>query len=163
MPHLLDQPSIPGLNPMIPRPFRVRQRRQENADTFTLEIEPTDIANPFAFSPGQFNMLYVFGVGEVPISICGHSARRQTIAHTTRAVGTVTRAMAKLKRGELLGVRGPFGSAWPIEAAGECDAVLIAGGIGLAPLRPALNHLLGRRGKTGRVVLLCGARTPRGL
>jgi NAD(P)H-flavin reductase len=98
MPHLLDQPSIPGINPMIPQPFRVRRRRQENADTFTLEIEPTGIANPFAFSPGQFNMLYVFGVGEVPISICGRSAGRHTIAHTTRAVGTVTRAMTKLKR-----------------------------------------------------------------
>ncbi|MGA7391222.1 MAG: FAD/NAD(P)-binding protein [Terrimicrobiaceae bacterium] len=164
MPHLLDQPSIPGINPMIPQPFRVRRRRQENADTFTLEIEPAGIANPFAFSPGQFNMLYVFGVGEVPISICGHSeGRRHTIAHTTRAVGTVTRAMAKLKRGELLGVRGPFGSSWPTEAAVGHDVVLVAGGIGLAPLRPVIDHLLRRRRKTGRVVLLCGARTPEDL
>jgi NAD(P)H-flavin reductase len=149
MPHLLDQPSIAGINPMIPQPFRVRRRRQENADTFTLEIEPTGIANPFAFSPGQFNMLYVFGVGEVPISICGHSEGRHTIAHTTRAVGTVTRAMAKLKRGELLGVRGPFGSSWPTEAAVGRDVVLVAGGIGLAPLRPVIDHLLRRRRKTG--------------
>ena len=160
MPHLLDQPSIRRINPMIPLPFRVRRRRQENADTFTLEIEPAGVVSPFAFSPGQFNMLYVFGVGEVPISICGHSGDRHTIAHTTRAVGTVTRAMAKLKCGDLLGVRGPFGSSWPIKAAAGRDVVLVAGGIGLAPLRPVIDHLLRRRGKTGRVVLLCGARTP---
>ena len=163
MPHLLDQPSIRGINPMIPLPFRVRRRRQENADTFTLEIEPAGVVSPFAFSPGQFNMLYVFGVGEVPISICGHSEGRHTIAHTTRAVGTVTRAMAKLKRGQLLGVRGPFGSSWPTEAAVGHDVVLVAGGIGLAPLRPVIDHLLRRRRKTGRVVLLCGARTPEDL
>jgi NAD(P)H-flavin reductase len=160
MPHLLDQPNMLGINPMIPQPFRVRRRLQENADTFTLEIEPAGMVHPFAFSPGQFNMLYVFGVGEMPISICGHSPHRQTIAHTTRAVGTVTRAMAKLKRGGLLGVRGPFGSAWPMEAAVDRDVVLIAGGIGLAPLRPVMDRLLRRRGQTGRVVLLCGARTP---
>jgi NAD(P)H-flavin reductase len=163
MPHLLDEPNMLGINPMIPQPFRVRRRLQENADTFTLEIEPAGTVHPFAFSPGQFNMLYVFGVGEVPISICGHSAGRQTIAHTTRAVGTVTRAMARLKRGGLLGVRGPFGSAWPTEAAVGRDVVLIAGGIGLAPLRPVMDRLLRRRGKTGRVVLLCGARTPEDL
>jgi NAD(P)H-flavin reductase len=160
MPHLLDQASIPGINPMIPRPFRVRRRLQENADTFTVEIEPAAIDNPFVFSPGQFNMLYVFGVGEVPISISGHSVGRQTIAHTTRAVGTVTRAMGKLKRGELLGVRGPFGSNWPTEAADGHDVVLVAGGIGLAPLRPVIDRLLRRRSKARRLVLLCGARTP---
>jgi NAD(P)H-flavin reductase len=121
MAHLLDEPSIARIDPMIPQPFRVRRRLRENADTFTLEIEPAGSADPFAFYPGQFNMLYVFGTGEVPISISGHSAGRQTIAHTTRAVGTVTRAMAKLKRGELLGVRGPFGSAWPTEAAAGRD------------------------------------------
>lgn len=145
---------------MIPRPFRVRRRRQENPDTFTLEIELADAAHALPFSPGQFNMLYVFGVGEVPISIAGNPARKQTLAHTTRQVGTVTRAMAKLKRGDILGVRGPFGSAWPVGAAHGRDVVLVAGGIGLAPLRPVIYRLLARRGKQGRAVLLCGARTP---
>jgi NAD(P)H-flavin reductase len=148
---------------MFPQLFRVRRRLQDNADTFTLEIEPTGIANPFAFSPGQFNMLYVFGVGEVPISICGHSAGRQTIAHTTRAVGTVTRAMAKLKRGELLGVRGPFGSSWPTEAAGGRDVVLIAAVSAWHRFGRSSITCSGPRGKTGRVVLLCGARTPEDL
>ena len=163
MPHLLDQPKTLGMDPMIPRPFRVRRRLQENADSFTLEIEPQGAATSFAFAPGQFNMLYVFGVGEVPISISGHSAARNTIAHTTRAVGTVTRALAKLKRGDLVGVRGPFGSSWPTEAALGRDTILIAGGIGLAPLRPVLFRLLGLRRKTSRLVLLCGARTPEDL
>jgi NAD(P)H-flavin reductase len=162
MPHLLDQPTL-GMDPLIPRPFRVRRRLQENADSFTLEIEPEGAATSFAFTPGQFNMLYIFGVGEVPISISGHSAARNTIAHTTRAVGTVTRALAKLKRGDLVGVRGPFGSSWPTEAALGRDTILIAGGIGLAPLRPVLFRLLGLRRKTSRLVLLCGARTPEDL
>jgi NAD(P)H-flavin reductase len=148
---------------MIPRPFRVRRRVHENADSFTLEIEPTGAATPFAFAPGQFNMLYVFGVGEVPISISGHSTARNTIAHTTRAVGTVTRALAKLKRGDLVGVRGPFGSAWPTDATLGRDAILIAGGIGLAPLRPVLFRLFAIRGRTDRLVLLCGARAPEDL
>ena len=90
-------------------------------------------------------------------------ARTETLVHTTRAVGTVTKAMSRLRRGDCLGVRGPFGSRWPVEAARSNDVVLVAGGIGLAPLRPALYQILGQRERYGKVVLLYGARTPEDL
>lgn len=147
-------------DPMLPAPYRVQRVRQDTYDTFTLELQSASAANGFQFSAGQFNMLYVFGVGEVPISISGDPAKPATLIHTTRAVGTVTKAMRKLKRGEVLGVRGPFGTQWPVAEAAGNDAVIIAGGIGLAPLRPALYALLAQREKFGKVVLLYGTRTP---
>ncbi|MDE3067409.1 MAG: FAD/NAD(P)-binding protein [Verrucomicrobiota bacterium] len=147
-------------DPMLPVPCRIRRVRNETADTFTWELQPADGPARFAFQPGQFNMLYVFGVGEVPISISGDPADTQSFRHTTRAVGVVTRAMRQLRAGDVLGVRGPFGSAWPIEAAAGRDVVIVAGGIGLAPLRPALCRLLAQRRRYGRIVLLYGARTP---
>ena len=147
------------IDPMLPQPFLVRRVRRETPDTFTVEIEPASAGKIFKFAPGQFNMLYVFGVGEIAISICA-DPRGKSLMHTTRVVGTVTKAMRRLRRGDMLGVRGPFGSCWPIEQAAGHDVVLIAGGIGLAPLRGALSQLLRRRNKPGNVVLLYGVRTP---
>ncbi len=147
--------------PMQPRPYRIQRVRQETHDTFTLELEPADGVDGFGFEPGQFNMLYVFGVGEVPISISGDPATPRRIVHTTRVVGTVTRAMRKLKRGDRIGVRGPFGKPWPIEQARGRDVVLVPGGIGLAPLRPVLYALMAQRKQFRRVTLLYGARTPK--
>jgi len=112
------------------------------------------------FAGGQFNMLYVFGVGEVPISISGDPADSRQLIHTTRAVGVVTRAMRALRKGDALGVRGPFGTAWPLENAIGRDLVVVAGGIGLAPLRGLLLEILRRRREFGRVTLLYGARSP---
>lgn len=146
-------------DPMAPRAFTVRERSAETADTFTLVLEADDGAG-LAFSPGQFNMLYAFGRGESAISISGDPAAPERLVHTVRAVGTVTRALESLAPGGSLGVRGPYGSAWPLEAARGRDVVFVAGGIGLAPLRPALYHVLACRGDYGRVVLLYGARTP---
>lgn len=154
----LEQPVL-----LMPRPFAVRQVRRETQDTFTLELTPTDGNREFAFAPGQFNMLYVFGVGEVPISISGDPTQPKTVVHTVRAIGPVTKAIVKAKRGELLGVRGPYGGHWPVEEAAGSDVVIVAGGIGLAPLRSALYHLLAHREQYGRIVLLYGARTPRDL
>jgi NAD(P)H-flavin reductase len=145
---------------MLPRPYRVQQVRQETSDTFTLELEPESGKSEFSFVPGQFNMLYAFGVGEVPISISGDPGKPATLVHTTREVGMVTRAMRNLKPSEWLGVRGPFGSGWPVTEARGADVVIVAGGIGLAPLRPALNQLLAARKYYGKVVLLYGTRTP---
>jgi NAD(P)H-flavin reductase len=105
-------------------------------------------------------MVYVFGVGEIPISISGDPTTPTSLVHTTRAVGAVTKAMQRLKRGDLLGVRGPFGTAWPVDEAYGSDMVIVAGGIGLAPLRPAIYRILSQREKYGRIVLLHGARTP---
>lgn len=147
-------------HPMIPEPWRVERVRRETRDTFTAELSPANGRRGFPFEPGQFNMLYAFGVGEVPISISGDPGRTERIVHTTRAVGAVTRAMARLRRGDVLGLRGPFGSRWPVDDFEGSDVVLVAGGIGLAPLRPALYRILARRGEFGRVALLYGTRTP---
>jgi NAD(P)H-flavin reductase len=151
--------TAPQHEPMLPQRYRVQRRRKETADTFTLELHSTEGMTQ-SFAPGQFNMLYVFGVGEVPISISGDPSQPHTLVHTTRVVGTVTKAMRALKRGGMLGVRGPFGSHWPIADAVGKDVVLVAGGIGLAPLRPVLYQLLSQRQQYGKIVLLYGMRSP---
>jgi NAD(P)H-flavin reductase len=148
------------LDPMLPQLYHVQRMRREIPDTFTLELEPADGSDIPPFATGQFNMLYVFGVGEVPISISGDPAKRKPLVHTTRAVGTVTKAMRQLKPGDVIGVRGPFGSHWPIERAQGKDVVIVAGGIGLAPLRSALYQITAQREQYGKVALLYGARTP---
>jgi NAD(P)H-flavin reductase len=105
-------------------------------------------------------MLYVHGVGEVPISVSGDPDDTSVLVHTVRAVGTVTRPMASLREGEWIGVRGPYGSPWPLETAYGRDLVVVAGGLGLAPLRPVILRALARRDRFGRVVILYGARSP---
>jgi NAD(P)H-flavin reductase len=157
-----EQPMTTALaaDPMLPRPYRIRRLWLETKDTFTFDLEPADGAGGLSFAPGQFNMLYLFGVGEVPISISGDPGGSPVIRHTTRAVGTVTKAMRGLKRGDIIGVRGPFGSQWPVKEATGRDIVVVAGGIGLAPLRSVLHHLMAHRDQYGRVMLLYGARTP---
>ncbi len=147
-------------DPMLPQLYRVQRVRREIPDTFTLELEPEEGVEVPPFASGQFNMLYVFGVGEIPISISGDPARRRPLVHTTRAVGTVSKAMRELKPEDVIGVRGPFGSHWPIERAMGKDVVIVAGGIGLAPLRSAMYQVISQREKYGKVVLLYGARTP---
>ncbi len=141
-------------------PYVIRRCIKETADTFSMELTSHGGYREFRYRPGQFNMLYVFGVGEVPISISGDPADRSLIVHTTRAVGGVTRAMKTLKKEDIIGVRGPYGRGWPIDEAEDRDVVVIAGGIGLAPLRPVIYHLLNNRDRYGRIVLLYGARTP---
>ena len=147
-------------DPMTPQPCRVQDIVRETVDTFTVELQPAFGGARFPFTPGQFNMLYVFGVGEIPISMSGDPAKTNSIVHTTRAVGAVTKAMRELKRGDMMGVRGPLGSSWPVDEAKGHDVVLVAGGIGLAPLRPALYQIVSNREDYGKVVLLYGTRTP---
>ncbi len=146
-------------SPMLPRRFRLTRVRQDTRDTFTLELEPED-GEPLAFKAGQFTMLHAFGVGEVPISISGSPVEAGPLEHTIRNVGGVTRTLVAAKPGTVMGVRGPFGTDWGIADAKGGDVVIITGGIGLAPLRPAILELLAERDKYGRVVLLYGARTP---
>jgi NAD(P)H-flavin reductase len=144
--------------PMLPELVRVRVFQRDTHDTFTLTVEPPHPG--WNGRPGQFNMLYAFGVGEAPISLCGDPDDRENIVHTIRSVGSVTRALERLTPGQPVGLRGPFGSTWPIEELAGRDVVLVAGGIGLPPLRPVLYHLLRHRANYGKLVLLYGARTP---
>lgn len=149
----------PTVGPMVPAPFAVRDRTRETADTWSLVLEPLDGAQP-AVAPGQFVMVYVFGIGEVPISVSGALDRPAPLLLTVRAVGPVSTAICASPPGAVLGIRGPFGTAWPIGSSPGADVVVLAGGIGLAPLRPVLLQALERRSDYGAVVLLYGARTP---
>lgn len=146
-------------DPMTPRIARVRRRRRDGAQVFTLDIE-TEETEAETFAPGQFNMLTAFGVGEVPISLSGDPADRGRLVHTIRTVGPVSMALVQLSPGDVLGLRGPFGAGWPMAEAAGRDVVLIAGGLGLAPLRPALYRLLAERERYGKIVLLYGTRSP---
>ena len=150
-------PSEAIVGGMAPRPFRVVSRQSETRDTWTLELEPVD-GEPIAVAPGQFTMLYAFGIGEIPISVSG--APSWPLVHTVRAVGAVSEAICAAEPGTVLGVRGPYGNAWPVEEAVGGDLVIVAGGIGLAPLRGAVYEALRRRSEFGEVVLLYGSRTP---
>ncbi len=149
-----------GSDVMMVRPFKIRRMIKETDDTFSLELGPRDGTRGFSFEPGQFNMLNVFGIGEVPISISGDPTKTDELLHTTRAVGTVTKAMKKLKVGDTIGIRGPYGKSWPVREVEGYDVVVVAGGIGLAPLRPVIYYLLANREKYGKIVLLYGTRTP---
>jgi NAD(P)H-flavin reductase len=144
---------------MLPTFFGVVARTEETADTVSLRVQPQGEATT-EFEPGQFSMLYVGGVGEVPISISGDPGFAGFLEYTIRGVGAVTDALTRLGPGELLGVRGPYGVGWPIDDALGRDLILIAGGIGLAPLRPALLYALANRDRFDSVALLYGARTP---
>lgn len=146
-------------DPLLPQPYRVERRRRELVGAVTLELAPLAGERP-AFLPGQFNMLYVFGVGEVAVSLSGDAERGATLVHTIRNVGAVSGALTRLEVGAGLGVRGPFGSAWPLAEAEGADLLFVAGGLGLAPLRPAIYAALARRERYGRVVLMVGSRTP---
>jgi NAD(P)H-flavin reductase len=144
---------------MLPRPFRVTSLHAETEDTVTLELEPED-GNPLSFSPGQFTMFYVFGIGEVPISISGDPHHPATLVHTVRSVGAVTEAIVGLSVGDGVGIRGPYGAGWPVGEADGKDLVVVAGGIGLAPLRPVVLDVLARRDRFGKVSIIYGARSP---
>ena len=129
----------PGVgDPLVPRLFRVSRTRQDTRDTFTLELDPVDGA-ALRFEAGQFTMLHAFGVGEVPISISGDPTVDGPLEHTIRHVGSVTGSLVAAEPGTVLGVRGPFGTGWDVGRGEGCDVVVVAGGIGLAPLRPALE------------------------
>ena len=147
-------------DPMVPVQFPVSRIRDETHDTFTFELLPKNKTKRFLFQPGQFNMLYIFGVGEIPVSISGDPGESEKLVHTVRKVGAVSKAMRKLKVGDMLGVRGPFGSSWPVEQAAGGDVILVAGGIGVAPLMPALYSLLSHREKYGNIALVYGTRSP---
>lgn len=144
---------------MVPSPFVVINRRRDTADTWTLTLEPC-AGPPLQFDPGQFTMLAAGGGGEVPISISGDSDHPELLVHTVRAVGLATQSICAARPGRRLAVRGPFGIPWPVAELEGLDVVIIAGGIGLAPLRPAILRLLARRPRYGRLVLLYGGRTP---
>ncbi len=147
-------------NHLLPDFYRIIKMSRETQDTFTLKLNKANGDMSTSFKAGQFNMLYVFGVGEIPVSISSDPNESKTLLHTIKAVGTVSKAMGKLKQGNQLGVRGPYGSPWPLEQAHRSDIVMIAGGIGLASIRSAIYEMLSRRKDYGKISLLYGTRSP---
>ena len=147
----------PALSPWLPRFFRVHGNRRETAGVHTLAIEKP--AEGFGFRPGQFNMLYAFGIGEAAISISGQPDDPY-LTHTVRAVGKVSEALTAFEPGMPIGVRGPYGSPWPMDLCAGRDVLVVAGGLGLAPLRGALLHLCRQRERFGSVACLVGGRSP---
>ena len=149
-----------SVDPMLPKPARVVQVDKDTHDTFTLSLEAGNGNGQPAFAPGQFSMLYVFGVGELPISISGDPEEPGRLVYTVRSVGKATNALVTRRPGDQVGVRGPYGTSWPMTQARGKDLLVIAGGIGLAPLRPAIYHILRHRGDYRRLIVLYGARSP---
>ncbi|AKG46813.1 FAD/NAD(P)-binding protein [Streptomyces xiamenensis] len=143
----------------LPLPYTVTKREEETADTVSLTLEP--VAEPLPpFTPGQFAMVYGFPRGEVPLSVSGTTVTGRGLVHTVRAVGAVTRALHALRAGQQVGVRGPFGTGWDLPAARGHDVLVVAGGLGLAPLRPLIQRVLADAPQHGSVSVLIGARTP---
>jgi anaerobic sulfite reductase subunit B len=148
-------------NPLLPLRYRVIDHRVDTEDIATITLDPVDDAIE-APRPGQFNMLTAFGVGEVAISVSSDPMSSPHLEHTIRDVGAISHALSNAAPGDVLGVRGPFGTDWPIDDSGDADVVIMTGGIGLAPLRGAIIRLVESIGKTrrGRVIILNGARLP---
>ncbi|HEY7616095.1 MAG TPA: FAD/NAD(P)-binding protein [Terriglobales bacterium] len=140
-----------------------RVHEAQDVSTFWLKFKDDGVRSSYRFAPGQFNMLYVPGYGEAAISISSDPDKPELIGHTVRFVGNVTNAVSRLAPGNQLSLRGPFGTPWPVEQYKGYDVVIAAGGIGLAPLRPAIYQLLANRSDYGKITILYGARTPQDL
>ena len=155
--------EVPAHHAMVPMVHEVTARRVETTDTVTITMVPVEHVSPAdvpAFVPGQFNMLAPFGVGECAISVSGDPGDRPALVHTIRNVGHTTAALTGLGPGDQVGVRGPFGAGWPLARAEGRDVVIVAGGIGLAPVRPAILAMLANRDRFGEIAIVYGARSP---
>lgn len=150
----------PNLNPYEPHEAIIVERIQEASDLFTLQLEFTDpeIMDAYEFEPGQFNMLYLYGVGEIAISIVSDPEDSHIIAHTIRVVGRVTRGMVNLKTGDRIGLRGPYGRGWPMLESKQKDIVVVTGGLGCAPVVSVINYIEQRREKFGRLNIVQGVK-----
>lgn len=155
----MENTPMSPVDRFIPSPFVILHKKQESREVFTLEIQKKEKEH-FAFLPGQFNMLYLPGVGESAISISSDPSEPTRIAHTIRSVGSVTQNLKKLKVGEIVYARGPFGIGWPTKACEGKSILLIAGGIGIAPLRSLIYFLLDNLEKYSAITLIYGMRTP---
>jgi len=152
-------------NPWSTRTVRIENVVNEIDGVFTylLKYVGRAVPNEYQFIPGQFNMLYLPGVGESAISMSGDPMTRDGWVHTVRIAGNVTRTLSRLQQGDTLGLRGPFGAGWPVATLQGRDIVIVAGGLGMAPLRPLIDHLINQRDQYGKVWLIFGARSPEGL
>ncbi|MGQ9524321.1 MAG: FAD/NAD(P)-binding protein [Armatimonadota bacterium] len=150
---------------LIPKEAVIQKIKPQTYDTttYTLSFVNPEDREAYSFAPGQFNMISVFGFGEAPISISSGPNGNGTFDHTVRAVGNLTKALTRMREGDVVGVRGPYGSQWPVDEAKGKDILVVAGGIGLAPLRPFIMEVFRNRSEYGRLEICYGARTPQDL
>ena len=148
------------INPYLPAEAEIVERIQESPTIFTLRLRFTDpeLHNTYSFEPGQFNMVYLYGVGEVPISIVSDPEDEHLYDHTIRIVGRVTRGLAQLKQGDNVGIRGPFGRGWPLAQAQGRDVLIVTGGLGCAPVVSVINYVIKRRPRFGRLTIMQGVK-----
>jgi NAD(P)H-flavin reductase len=144
----------------LPFDAEIVNRTQESATIFTLTMKFSDplVQQKYRFLPGQFNMVYLFGVGEVAISIVSDPDDNTVCGHTIHNVGRVTNGLSLLKVGDHVGIRGPFGHGWPIEKAKGKDILIITGGLGCAPSVSVINYIVKRRKEFGRLIILQGVK-----
>ncbi|MBU1926562.1 MAG: FAD/NAD(P)-binding protein [Gammaproteobacteria bacterium] len=149
-------------DPYLQHEAEIIERIQETDDIFTIKLRFTDpeFNKAYSFHPGQFNMLYLYGVGEVAISIVSDPTEHEMYSHTIRVVGRMTKGLSKLKEGERIGVRGPFGRGWPVEEAQGKDVVFVTGGLGCAPVVAGINYVVQRRSEYGKLKILQGIKQP---
>lgn len=147
-------------NPHQPHEVIIVERIDEGANLFSLRLKFSDqkLQDAYEFEPGQFNMLYLYGVGEIAISIVSDPEDSHIIDHTIRIVGRVTRGMANLKAGDRIGLRGPYGRGWPILEAKQKDVIIVTGGLGCAPVVSAINYIEQRREDYGRLNIVQGVK-----
>ncbi|MDH5692001.1 MAG: FAD/NAD(P)-binding protein [Gammaproteobacteria bacterium] len=149
-------------SPYLPKTVEVVERIQETQTVFTLRLRFIDegFSEQYRFQPGQFNMLYLYGVGEIPISIVSDPDGLPFIDHAIRVVGRVTKGMAKLKKGDRLGLRGPYGQGWPMDLARDKNLLVITGGLGCAPVVSAINYVIERRADFNKLTIMQGVKLP---
>jgi sulfhydrogenase subunit gamma (sulfur reductase) len=148
------------MNPYLPAEAEIVERIQELPSVFTLRLQLCDpeLRNVWRFAPGQFNMLYLYGVGEVPISIVSDPQEPAHLGHTIRVVGRVTRGLAGLRPGERIGVRGPYGRGWPLQETTGHDVLIVTGGLGCAPVVAVINYVIARRASFGKLTIIQGVK-----
>ena len=145
---------------VLPMPATLVERLHEAPGIFTLRLQLDDPAqrDAYRFASGQFNMLGLFGAGEVAISIVSDPEEPELIGHTIRALGRVTNGLAQLQPGDAIGVRGPFGRGWPLAGIVGRNVLVVTGGLGCTPVVSVINYILMRRAQFGRLVIVQGVK-----
>ncbi len=160
------QSAAIAANPWLSQTARIERITPEVdlVKTYHLRFTDPQVQANYRVAAGQFNMLYVPGVGEIAIGVSSDlqatEPRERTWDHTIRLAGHVTGALSEMEPGEVIGIRGPYGTTWPLDEQHGKDVLLVAGGTGLASLRSALYELLANRERYGRLTLVYGSRTP---
>lgn len=149
-------------NPLQPHEAVILSERRETEDsvTYTMAFVDPEVGKAYGFTPGQFNMVSIWGFEEAPVSLCSAPNRQGTFDHTVKALGNLTRALAQAKVGDRVGVRGPYGTGWPLDGFRGRDLLVVAGGVGMAPLRSVVEAVLAEPQLYGRLTVVYGARTP---